>query len=294
MTARVDSPRAGAAPTGPGCPPDALERLALLAPLTSIERVPVLEAPGPLTLGAGDVHLWYCFYDQVTDPRLLEAYAALMTPDESAQHRRFVFEKDRHEYLVTRALVRTVLSRYAGVEPAALRFVRNEFGRPFMSGPPGVPWPSFNLSNTRGLIACAVGAPGQGELGVDVEDVERRGETVSIAESVFSKAEVRALRSLPAARQRERFFAYWTLKESYIKARSMGLSIPLDQFSFHLDEGPGIRISFDPLLKDDAGSWRFALLRASPRHFLALACRSRDAATPRIRARHAIPLEDAT
>jgi phosphopantetheinyl transferase len=44
------------------------------------------------------------------------------------------------------------------------------------------------------------------------------------------------LRALPAQRQRLRFFEYWTFKESYIKARGTGLSIPLDQFWFHLPD----------------------------------------------------------
>ncbi len=130
----------------------------------------------------------------------------------------------------------------------------------------------FNLSNTRGLIACLVAL--DRDVGVDVEDTERASSAVDIADRFFSPGEVRALRALPQERQRARFFEYWTLKESYIKARGMGLAIPLDQFSFHLDDGPAIGISFDPRLGDDRSAWQFALYQPSARHTMAAAIRS--------------------
>ena len=66
--------------------------------------------------------------------------------------------------------------------------------------------------------------------------------------------EVRALRSLPLEAQRHRFLDLWTLKESYIKARGMGLSIPLDKFSIDLDSGTNSAIIFDSDFDDFARS----------------------------------------
>ena len=59
----------------------------------------------------------------VTDPSMPaaefmadhHAYLTLMSGDERERMARFVFEKDRHAFLLTRALVRTTLSRYAPV-----------------------------------------------------------------------------------------------------------------------------------------------------------------------------------
>jgi 4'-phosphopantetheinyl transferase len=139
-----------------------------------------------------------------------------MCAEERAQQQRFYFEKGRHEYLVTRALVRTVLSKYVTVDPSTWRFEKNEYGKPAIVYPQGLPPLTFNLSNTTGLIACLV-AFGR-DVGVDVEDMTRPGETVEIAEQFFSPTEVAALRALPASAQRYRFFEYWTLKEAYIIA----------------------------------------------------------------------------
>src|SRR5690606_33310169 len=98
----------------------------------------------------------------------------------------------------------------------------------------------FNLSHTDGLIACAV-SRGR-EVGVDVEWLDRRGGDIDVADRFFSRYEVQALYAQPPERRRDRFFRYWTLKESYIKARGMGLALPLDRFSFELDRGGAITI----------------------------------------------------
>jgi 4'-phosphopantetheinyl transferase len=245
----------------------------------------------PLVLTPGVAHLWYVFSDRVRDARLLAEYHRIMAPAEAEQQARFYFPEGRHEYLLTRALVRSVLSRYARVAPEAWTFVRNDHGCPRISGPAGAPPIRFNLSNTRGLIACLVAL--DRDVGVDVEDTERSSATVEIADRFFSPSEVRALHAQPESNQRARFFEYWTLKEAYIKARGMGLAIPLDQFSFHLDDGPEIRISFDPRLGDDPGVWQFAQFRPSARHAMAAALRKGDGPPLTIELRETVPLEDA-
>lgn len=227
---------------------------------------------GPvLPLNRGEAHLWYTLPESLTDPQLLHSYQALMTPEERVRQQRFHFEKGRHEYLVTRALVRTVLSRYAGVDPHEWRFVSNAYGRPEIASPPHLPPLRFNLSHTEGLIVCIVAL--DREVGVDVENLERPGETVEIADQFFSPTEARALRALPLEAQRQRFFDYWTLKESYIKARGMGVSLPLDQFSFHVETGCPIRISFDPRMKDDPYSWQFDQFQITCQHLISVAIR---------------------
>jgi 4'-phosphopantetheinyl transferase len=240
-----------------------------------------------LALPPDEVHLWYLLPDELTEPRLLDAYAALLAPDERARRDRYRFEHSRREYLLTRALVRATLSRYAPVAPAAWTFRENAYGRPEIALAAHAAI-RFNLSNTHGLIACAVAL--DRELGVDVEDTERPGETVSIADGFFSRPEIAALRALPQERQRSRFFDYWTLKEAYIKARGMGLAIPLDQFSFHLDDGPPIRVTFDPRLGDDASTWQFEQFSLSPRHRTSAAVRRGAGPDLRFVVRRTVPL----
>ena len=79
------------------------------------------------------------------------SYRQLITPDENERMARFVFERDRRQFLITRALVRTMLSRYAEVAPRDWRFITNQYGRPeVLDRPAGVADLRFNLSHTTG------------------------------------------------------------------------------------------------------------------------------------------------
>jgi 4'-phosphopantetheinyl transferase len=166
-------------------------------------------------------------------------------------------------------MVRSCLSHYCPeIAPAAWRFVENEHGRPDVAPSVGAPPIVFNLSHTEGLAACAVvlDAP----VGVDVEWVDRRSATTEIADRFFAAAEVEQLHATPPAAQKSRFFDFWTLKESYIKARGKGLALPLAQFAFSVVEGPPIRLSVAPQLGDDPARWEFALWSPLPTHRAAL------------------------
>ena len=222
-----------------------------------------------LPLGGREVHLWYVFSDRLTDPALLAGYQALLSTEERARGQRFHFAKDRHQFLVTRVLARTTLSRYVGVPPEAWSFVPNRYGRPEIAGPEGAPPFRFNLSHTAGLVAIAVAW--DREVGVDVENVERPGGYVELARRFFAPSEAAHVEALPAELQQESFFAYWTLKESYIKARGMGLALPLADFAFRLAPGQPPRIAFSGSIDDDASSWQFAQYRPSTRPQMALA-----------------------
>lgn len=248
-------------------------RAALVEPLTPIHTVSTID---DVSLAKGRVDLWRFAYEDVLGDELTAAYLALLTDAERARHERYYFDKDKRMFLATRALVRTVLSRYRpAIAPAAWRFSNNEYGRPFVDNDRGL---YFNLSNTRGLVVCAVA--NHEAVGVDVENTTRRTEPTAIAHRFFSASEVAALQALPTAQQRERFFSLWTLKESYIKARSMGLAIPLGRFSFELRQADHITIGFDAL-DDDPSRWHFALMKAADHHRVAVSFGAREPMTLR-------------
>ena len=67
---------------------------------------------------------------------------------------------------------------------------------------------------------------------------------------------MRELRALTEYEQPQRAVLLWTLKESYIKARGMGLSMPLDSFAFRFDQSNIILELANPL-EDDQTCWKF-------------------------------------
>lgn len=240
-----------------------------------------------LTLGHGDVDVWVAIVAQVADADLAAQFDAVLTEDERKKHAKFFFDKDRRRYLVTRSLVRYVLSRYVPIRPADWRFEATAFGRPTIANThSGVGGLSFNLSHSDRLITLAVTR--DSEIGIDVEDLGRRA-PLDIADSFFSPDEASQLRALPAAAQPERFFDFWTLKESYIKARGKGLSLPLDRFGFDLRGDGPLRVQFDASLDDAPGHWTFWQWRPSADSLSALCVENRPGVTTRVTVRRSIP-----
>jgi 4'-phosphopantetheinyl transferase len=246
-----------------------------------------------LDLDPGKVDLWFAFYAEIRDARLLAEYTRLLTEEERAQQQRFYFEKDRHRYLVTRALVRTVLSKYAPVAAPDWVFSKNDHGRPEIANDDAVARTiSFNITHTHGLIILAVTR--EQAIGVDTENISVRQPAIEIADRFFSAEEVAELRNAPTHGQQERFFHYWTLKESYIKARGMGLAIPLDQFGFHFPHAAQVGIKIDSQLNDDPARWRFWQLRPSADFLAALCVERTQAASPQLIMRNIEPLSTET
>jgi 4'-phosphopantetheinyl transferase len=215
-----------------------------------------------------------------------DSFLTLLSDDEHQRMARLVFDRDRRRFLLTRALVRTMLSRYAAVPPQDWAFIANVHGRPeLLDRPAGVPDLRFNISHTDGLIACAV-TIGR-EVGVDVEHVGRRL-THDVPARFFAPREVADLKAVPEPERHKVFFDYWTLKEAYIKARGFGLALPLADFAFRLSPPAPPEISFEPALPDDPATWQFAQDWPTPLHRLGLAVR-RTGPDLAIRIRQVVP-----
>ena len=182
------------------------------------------------------------------------AKLSLLDDDERAQQQRYIPQAKRHEYLVTRVLVRTVLGETLGIAPQALRFVCNEWGRPAIAPDLQSSPVCFNVSHTDGLVVCLVST--EGEVGVDVELFSRAPKLLTLATRVFAPRELSDLAELPSAEQAHRAVALWTLKESYIKARGMGLALPLDGFAFSF-AGSQVCLEVEVALNDNGACWQF-------------------------------------
>ena len=242
-----------------------------------------------ISLTPAEIHLWLAFYDEINEEPLLSAYRELLNDVEKEQEPRFYFARDRRRYLVTRALVRTVLSRYAPIGPKEWIFSANAYGRPEIANAHARDLClSFNLSHTHSLIVLGV-TKGRA-LGVDVENFRARAAAIEIADHYFAPEEVTALAAMPQQQQQNRFFEYWTFKESYIKARGMGLSLPLDKFSFHYRDEQAVEIAINPELADDPGRWQFWQLRPRPEYLVAICAERTGRESTGLIVREAIPM----
>lgn len=166
---------------------------------------------------------------------------------------RLHFARDRQVYLAAHVLVRSVLSRYAPLAPEDWRFIRGPHGRPEIAE--GLPRLRFNLAHCADLAVLAVTR--EADVGVDVESAARPAPADFVARGLLAEAEYRDWRACAPEAREERFFAYWTLKEAYLKARGLGLSVPARHVAFALDAPEGVAATFHRDLEDDPAAWRF-------------------------------------
>ena len=209
-----------------------------------------------LPLGAHELHLWHGRAD-------MPAAAALaqLQPQEHERAQRFVFARDRARHLATRWLLRRVLSLYAPVAEAGWRFDADAHGRPYVAAPAlGEPL-HFNLSHSEEAVLLLVGRGA--ELGVDVEG-RSPPDAGAIARQVFAPAERAWLDAAPDDAEGTRFLTLWTLKEAYVKARGLGLSMPLQQFALLPEGADAARLQAGPDIDADPAGWRFWRGRLRP------------------------------
>lgn len=224
---------------------------------------------------------------QRVDESSLDRYFRLLPAEEQAEVERFRCRQSRQLTLIGRALARHALSHQEGGDPAAWRFSRGPFGKPFTTGEhQGTV--AFNVAHTEGLVVCAVGPVDA--IGVDVEHVDRRNALDAIAQRFFAPSEATALAAMPQPQRKWEFFRFWTLKEAFIKAHGTGLALPLDRFAFELTCAGPPRICFDPCLQGDPARWHFVGLRLGPQHLSAVAAETAPGEMIRLRIRRCIPL----
>ena len=208
-----------------------------------------------LTLDKSEIHLWYADQSEFNGKELESLFLHWLDSGEYDRYQRYYFDRHRNRLLLSRMLIRSVLSRYSDVAPTSWRFHENPHGKPTID-PAQQNYPLyFNISHSGDRIVLATGR--HEFLGVDIECNDKSRRILQIANRYFSKDELEALQVLPATQQLTRFYDLWTLKEAYIKARGLGLSIPLRRCSFDFLAHQRLSVGFDSELADDPASWQF-------------------------------------
>lgn len=213
-------------------------------------------------LGPDEVHVYILPTGAPLETTVYPERVERLCPAERARYDRYRFPHKKNEFLFGKMLTRWVLSRYHGRERDAWSFTEAARGKPDACDAGDL---RFNLSHTKGLLAVAITRGW--EVGVDVEQVERRDSAV--ADRFFAVDEAAQVRAAPEEAKDRLFARFWTLKEAYIKAHGDGLSIPLASFSFVLADP--VRITFREPGGGDPAAWWFAHRDPTPEHALAVA-----------------------
>ncbi len=194
------------------------------------------EAGALVPPGPDEVHVWRVALEG--EPRLAERLGAWLAPAERARADRFRFPRDAGRFVIARGRLREILGGYLGLSPERVPLEIGPFGKPRLPDPAHEAL-RFNLSHSGTLALVAV--TGAREVGVDLERMVPELASEDVAVRFFSAWEVQALGRLPTAERVRGFFNCWTRKEAYLKARGVGLALPLDGFAVTLAPGEPAR-----------------------------------------------------
>ncbi|CBS90724.1 4'-phosphopantetheinyl transferase family protein [Azospirillum lipoferum] len=193
----------------------------------------------------GVVRVWFADLTALSAHK--GAMRALLSADEVERADRFLMERLTDRFVLRRGLLRLLLGRCTGRDPAELAFDYGTHGKPALPG-----GPSFNLSDSEDSLAIAVAA--QGRIGVDIERLRPIESADGIADRFFHATERAALQALGPEGRDEGFLLAWTRKEAFIKAAGVGLSMPLDQFAVEVTPGvPPALLEIGEGLRGDVG-----------------------------------------
>lgn len=186
------------------------------------------------------IDLWLLRCDE-HDGRLVAACEKLLDAAELDQAGRYVRRSDQHSFVLRRALLRCALSRRLSRPPGSWPLGSNPHHKPVLSECMDV---AFSITHDVTWSAVAVGQ--MMDLGIDIEGRSSPASITEVAERFCTADEHARFSSLSEPGRALRALELWTLKESYVKALGVGLSMPLTSFGFDLNDGPRVGTTHIP------------------------------------------------
>jgi len=183
--------------------------------------------PLKLALQKEEVHIWKASLTRSLPE--IDLFRKQLSQDEIERAERYCFEKDRHHFIVSRGILRTLLSCYLECLPTEIHFSYNSFGKPSLVGDHLL---EFNVSHSQELVVYAF-SYGR-SLGIDIEYC-RPTRNIELISHSFSDVEQKQLSELPREQQLKGFYQCWTRKEAFIKAAGKGFALRLKSFDVSLD-----------------------------------------------------------
>lgn len=187
------------------------------------------------------VDVYFLFTEDFTS-KPLDIYEKYLSAEEKDCMSKFLFQKDKDQYLLTRTLVRKVLSQRLGKRDNEIEFEINSYGKPNLTN--NFKDIVFNVSHTNDLIVMAV-AENAKTIGIDVENCSKKID-LSIRKTFLTQQELIEFDKLSRPDQKNRLLILWTLKESYMKAIGKGFSLSPKSFSFLFRNGKEIQFHENP------------------------------------------------
>lgn len=220
-----------------------------------------------ISLSSSDVDIW-CVKLHSFSTHVL-ALSGFLSSEEKNRSEKFRFDRDKLRSVVSRGILRLILSEYLEQPPAQIKINSGSQGKPALFGQENGHTLQFNLSHSHETVLY--GITRIGEIGVDVEKVREVPDFEKIIGQFFSPRERVAFEELSPAQKMRAFFTCWSRKEAFMKAKGDGFSLPLDQFDVSiLPDQPAALLAtrWDPL---EVNHWSLSDIWIDENHAAAMA-----------------------
>jgi 4'-phosphopantetheinyl transferase len=163
------------------------------------------------------IDLWHANLQQATWWSLL----SLLSPAERRRADSFTFERDARRFVVSHAVLRTLLSHITGIPAPQLAFRTKARLKPVLEASLSRPL-HFSLSRSEELVLIGFASR---TLGVDIEWMAKTVDTEAVGDFTLSDREREAFRRLDPGDRQKGFLQCWIQKEAYLKAIGQGLHV---------------------------------------------------------------------
>ena len=205
-----------------------------------------------LYISSGMELLGYAFLDKEHP----DQYFDLLSDQEQARAERLQNPMAANQQIISRGILRLVLSQIFDIRPQTLQFGLSPHNKPFLTYPAetGV---HFNIAHSGHLLCMAIS--NKNRVGIDVERFDPNRDFSVITPMVFSLNEQTSLsQSLDPIQD---FYTLWTAKEAVLKAAGCGFSFPPHHLHLELVNG---NVSLSRLPAELAHNGRCTLTTFTP------------------------------
>lgn len=182
------------------------------------------------TLTDDNVHIWRLLFSSNSEP----VSSNTLSDDEIQKAERFRFEADKNKYVLSRTVLRNLLSQYTGIDARELTFSYTRYGKPSLLNQTRDTPVCFNLTHSKDIALFAFAQ--RCEIGIDIEYMRNNVEYLKLAERFFSRQEYQALAKLSDSELKMGFYRCWTRKEAFIKALGTSLSSSHSKFAVNVEK----------------------------------------------------------
>lgn len=165
--------------------------------------------------------------EPLKDPALYRKAYLSVTEKRQRKADRYVFEKDKRLCVGAELLLRETLL-LSGAGPVIPETEEAEYGKPYLKEHPEI---RFNLSHSGNRVLCAVS---DREVGCDIEEITRTPNIAMMNRFFYQTEFEKILQAGSPEAQTEMFFRFWTLKESFMKMKGLGMHLEPGTFGILL------------------------------------------------------------